>query len=176
MASEPKSLGFDPVRVIQTHQAGVWRYLRCLGCSAEEADDLAQDTFVALLQRPFAELSDAATAAYLRKAAYHRFVSSRRRTGRELVMQDVESLSQWWIEHAESDGGEAILEHLRDCFQRLNERARLSLELRFRDELSRQEIAERLGITEHGARNMMQRAKQQLRNCVETKLSHGSQS
>ena len=32
-------------------------------------------------------------------------------------------------------------------------------------------IAEGLGITEHGAKNLMQRAKQQLRACVEQKLT-----
>jgi RNA polymerase sigma-70 factor (ECF subfamily) len=176
MASEPKSVGFDPVRLIQTHQAGVWRYLRSLGCTAEEADDLTQDTFVTFLQRPFAELSDAATAAYLRKAAFHPFISSRRKAGREIAMEQVETLSQWWTQHAEHDRGEAALEYLRDCLQRLPERARRSLELRYRDEQSRQDIARQLGITEHGVRNLMQRAKQQLRSCVETKMNHGSRT
>jgi RNA polymerase sigma-70 factor (ECF subfamily) len=172
MASESKSVGFNPVRLIQTHQAGVWRYLRALGCSVEEADDLTQDTFVALLQRPFEELSDAATATYLRKAAYHRFVSLRRRAGREIATDQIEAFSQWWGRYAGQDQGESVLEHLRDCLERLPQRARLSLDLRFRDDLSRAEIAAQLKITEHGARNLMQRAKQQLRACVEAKLKH----
>jgi RNA polymerase sigma-70 factor (ECF subfamily) len=43
--------------------------------------------------------------------------------------------------------------------------------MRFRDDSSRDEIATALEITEHGAKNLMQRAKQQLRECIERKLS-----
>ena len=43
-------------------------------------------------------------------------------------------------------------------------------ELRFAEDNSRQTIAESLGITEHGAKNLMQRAKSQLRQCVEQKI------
>jgi RNA polymerase sigma-70 factor (ECF subfamily) len=42
--------------------------------------------------------------------------------------------------------------------------------MRFADQASRVEIGKALKITEHGARNLMQRAKQQLRTCVEEKL------
>ena len=31
--------------VTEEHQAGVWRYLRYVGCEPPEADDLTQDTF-----------------------------------------------------------------------------------------------------------------------------------
>jgi RNA polymerase sigma-70 factor (ECF subfamily) len=72
---------------------------------------------------------------------------------------------------AGEDDGEAALEHLRGCLERLTERARLALEMRFRGEHTRAEIATALEITEHGAKNLMQRAKQQLRECIETKLN-----
>jgi RNA polymerase sigma-70 factor (ECF subfamily) len=44
--------------------------------------------------------------------------------------------------------------------------------MRFRGESSREEIAAALEITEHGAKNLMQRAKQQLRECIENKLTN----
>src|SRR5947209_1257818 len=59
-------VGFDPVRLIETYQAGVWRYLRAMGCEASLADDLTQETFLAILQRPFNDINPAATNAYLR--------------------------------------------------------------------------------------------------------------
>jgi cysteinyl-tRNA synthetase len=40
MTQAPTPSGFDPVRLIETHQAGIWRYLRVLGCDAALADDL----------------------------------------------------------------------------------------------------------------------------------------
>ncbi|HEX7449919.1 MAG TPA: sigma factor, partial [Pirellulales bacterium] len=61
--------GFDAARLIEEHQAGVWRYLRVLGCNAAEAEDLTQDTFLAVLEKPFHDYQRAATAAYLRQVA-----------------------------------------------------------------------------------------------------------
>jgi RNA polymerase sigma-70 factor (ECF subfamily) len=43
--------------------------------------------------------------------------------------------------------------------------------MRFHGEHTRAEIAAALEITEHGAKNLMQRAKQQLRECIERKLT-----
>ena len=43
----------DVIRLVQQHQAEVWRYLRFLGATAELADDLTQETFLQLLRAPF---------------------------------------------------------------------------------------------------------------------------
>jgi RNA polymerase sigma-70 factor, ECF subfamily len=167
----PPAAGFDPVRLIQTYQAGVWRYLRALGCEATLAEDLTQDTFVAVLQRPFHDVSPAATSAYLRKTALNLLISHQRRSGRVRTTDDIEQLDQTWTRWAGDDNGEAVLGHLRDCLGRLTPRARQALEMRFRDDSTRTDIATALEITEHGAKNLMQRAKQQLRECIERKLS-----
>src|SRR5687768_1521864 len=86
-APVPNTTGFDPVRLIETHQAGIWRYLRALGCENALAEDLTQETFLAVLQRPFQELSGAATAAYLRTTAHHLLISYHRRAGRVQAME-----------------------------------------------------------------------------------------
>jgi len=164
------ALGFDATHLIETYQAGVWRYLRALGCEAALADDLTQDTFLAVMQRPFQEVSPAATSAYLRKTALNMLISHQRRAGRVRAVEDVELLDRNWSRWAGADDGEAALDHLRDCLRRLTARARQALEMRFRSEYSRAEIAEELKITEHGAKNLMQRAKQQLRECIDNKL------
>jgi RNA polymerase sigma-70 factor (ECF subfamily) len=157
-------------QLIVEHQAGVWRYVRALGCDAAEADDLTQETFLAVLQRPFNHYNSAATAAYLRRVAYNRFISARRRSGRVVLMEQIEQIDGSWTRLASDDQGEALLDALRGCLDHLTERARWALEMRFRDGLSRQQIAAALGLTEHGAKNLMQRAKKQLRICIEGKL------
>jgi RNA polymerase sigma-70 factor (ECF subfamily) len=165
----------DPERLIQTYQAGVWRYLRAMGCESSLADDLTQDTFIAVLQRPFQEVNHAATSAYLRKTAINLLISHERRAGRVRAVEDVELLDQTWMRWAGVDDGEAALDCLRSCLERLTDRARLALEMRFRQDSSRAEIATALDISEHGAKNLMQRAKQQLRECVESKLAQQGQ-
>lgn len=166
----PEAVPFDPAALIEAHQAGVWRYLRALGCDPALADDLTQDTFLAVLERPFRHYSEAATAAYLRKVAFNRLVTVQRRAGRVTAVENLEQLDHNWSRWAAEDQGEALLETLKECFGQLGHRAQLALRLRFHDRRPRVEIAEALGISEHGAKNLMQRAKRQLRDCLEGKL------
>lgn len=135
------------------------------------ADDLTQDTFLEVLRRPFEQFNDAATAGYLRRVAHNMFISRRRREGRMTVTEHADQLEGAWMRWAGFDGGTAALEALGECFESLSERAQLALKLRFGGESSRQSIGDALGISEHGAKNLMQRAKIQLRECVERKIS-----
>jgi len=173
-ASSSPGTGFDPARLINDYQAGVWRYLRAIGCEAALADDLTQETFLAVLQRPFQDLGPAAVAAYLRKIAFNLYVTHHRRSGRVTAVENIEEIDAAWSRLARDDNGEALLEALRMCLGKLTERARRALEMRFREQQSREAIAAMLEITEHGAKNLMQRAKQQLRACVEQKLKQES--
>ncbi len=173
MKTAPKSeleRGYDPERLVQTHQAGVWRYLRSLGCSTAQADDLTQETFLAVLKRPFQEINETATAAYLRRTAYHAFVSMQRRSGRVQSVENIEEFDQAWEEWMARDDAEELLGHLRTCLQQLTNRARQALEMRFAKKATRSEIANSLAMSEHGAKNLMQRAKHKLRDCIERKL------
>jgi RNA polymerase sigma-70 factor, ECF subfamily len=170
-AQPQQAAGFDPIRLIETYQVGVWRYLRAMGCEATLAEDLTQDTFVAVLQRPFQDVSAAATSAYLRKTALNLLISHQRRAGRVQAVENIERLDQTWCRWAGEDDGESVLSHLRDCLSRLTPRARQALEMRFRDDSTRPAIAAALEITPDGAKNLMQRAKQQLRECIESKLT-----
>lgn len=165
-----ESTGFDLVQLIKLHQAGIWRYLRALGCEATLAEDLTQDTFLAVLQKPFDDYSPAATASYLRRVAHNLFITAQRRSGRVTTVENIEEFDGAWAEWIPDDNGESMLEVLRECLQQLTERARLALTMRFKDRDSRADIAGALQITEHGAKNLMQRAKKQLRTCVEGKL------
>jgi RNA polymerase sigma-70 factor (ECF subfamily) len=169
-ASLRDSTGFDPAELIEQHQVGVWRYLRALGCEPTVADDLTQETFLAVLKKPFQDYSPAATATYLRRTAYNLFVTQQRRKGHVIAVENLEHLDQNWSRWAGRDNGEALLDALRACLNELGDRARLALDLRFRDGAARAEIAHHLQIGEHGAKNLMQRAKQQLRTCIEGKL------
>jgi RNA polymerase sigma-70 factor (ECF subfamily) len=171
----PGSQGFDPERLdpgslIERFQAGIWRYLRALGCEPAQADDLTQETFLAVLEHPFEDNGPAATAAYLRTVARNHFLSAQRRSGKVTAVENVEEFEHSWQKWAGNDNGEALLEALRECLQQLTGRARMALDMRFRDRSSRASIASALGVSEHGAKNLMQRAKQQLRRCIEGKV------
>ena len=65
--------------LLQAHQVGVWRYLRYLGCDADETDDLVQETFLVVLRKGFEQRSRSETAAYLRTVARNRLLMERRK-------------------------------------------------------------------------------------------------
>lgn len=170
--------GFDAARLIEEHQVGVWRYLRALGCHAAEAEDLTQETFLAVLQKPFQDYQRAATAAYLRQVARNLLISSRRRSARgseierEIVEQEMAELEAAWLRWSGQDDGAERLAALRRCLQTLTARARQALELRFGQQASRAAIAAALGMSEDGAKNVLQRAKQHLRACIEKEMDN----
>jgi RNA polymerase sigma-70 factor, ECF subfamily len=163
---------WDASVLIADHQAGIWRYLRSIGCDHSLADDLTQETFIAVLRRPFVQISPAATVSYLRRVAYHLLISYRRRQKKVISTGQMELLDAQWMRWAGADGdGNDLVDALADCFSRLTKRAQLSLKLRFGQNASRDDIAKELGITEHGAKNLMQRAKTQLKECLDGKLN-----
>lgn len=171
-APSPPTTSLDAEQLVRTYQAGIWRYLRSLGCDASQADDLTQETFLSVLQHQFDQYSESSTRAYLKKIAFNAFISVKRRSSKVVAVEDIEAIDQAWEEMVNDESGEELVEALQRCLQKLTERARWALEMRFRDKMTRTEIASKLDITEHGAKNLMQRAKKQLRECVETKTKH----
>lgn len=183
MANDSAPTGFDAARLVQEHQAGVWRYLRVLGCDATEAEDLTQETFLAVLTKPFHDHNHSATAAYLRTVARNLLVTSRRRTARgpaaagaaggdlrsiEMAAADA-AWRRWAVRSGVGghDDGEELLAALQHCLQELTARARQALDLRYGRQATRAAIAAALSLSEDGAKNILQRAKQQLRQCIE---------
>lgn len=144
-----------------------------LGCDESLADDLTQETLLKVLCRDaFTQHSDAATAAYLRRTAHNLLVSFHRKGGRTKTIFTADPLDEVWNRWAGSDlSGDEAVDCLRECIESLTDRAKLALRMRFADDASRAEIAAALKITEHGARNLMQRAKQLLRDCIQSKLT-----
>ena len=158
----------DVPRLVHEHQTGVWRYLRVLGCPAAEADDLTQETFLAVLTKPFQDYNRQATAAYLRQVARNLFITSRRRAVATAELDEAEAA---WLRWAVKDDGQDLMNALRSCLQKLTDRARQALDLRFGRQASRTEIASAVGLSEDGAKNLLQRTKQQLRECIERTLA-----
>lgn len=168
----PTGQKVDPALLVQTHQVGVWRYLRSLGCDSHEAEDLTQDTFLKVLEKPFQEMGEAAARSYLLRVAKHQLIDRRRREGRSIAVENIEQIDEFWNRQAATSGQDNqrdLVDTLRDCLEGLTSRAQKALRMRFEDHCTREQIAEALGIGPHGAKNLMQRAKQQLKQCLDEK-------
>jgi RNA polymerase sigma-70 factor, ECF subfamily len=141
-----------------------------LGCNGAEAEDLTQETFLEVLRRPFEQRNEKSSAAYLRLVARHQMLMVRRKKGREVGLAEIEGIDAEWSEYAGDDGGGLKVEALKECLKGLEERERQALELRYKDEIPREEIGRALDLSDGGVKNLMERARDKLKRCMERRL------
>jgi len=157
--------------LVREQQAGVWRYLRFLGCDRTETDDLVQETFLTVFREGFEIRSPTATAAYLRTVARNILLMARRKARAAPPTVDLQAADAVWARVALEDGLDAYLTALHECLQvSVTPRVRRALELQYQDSSGRSEIASQLDLSEEGVKTMLRRARSVLRECVERKL------
>jgi len=154
----------NPLDQLASHRTAVWRYLRMLGASAEEADDLTQETMlVGCTATPAAELA----RPFLRGVARNLWLRSRhwwrRRREREIAM----AVDELWLATADRDDGDELLARLRHCLQQLQPRARQALDLHYQSGLDWRAVSSQIGLQPNGTKTLVQRARQALRTCIE---------
>jgi len=162
----------DLARLVLEHQAGVWRYVRFLGAERAEADDLTQETFLAVARAAFVERDQRQTAGYLRTVARNQLLALRRRQKREVSTVELEAADSVWAAVAGSGGNlTGYLDALRDCLAGLEGRSRQAVDLHYRDGAGRETIAEALAMKSDGVKTLLRRTRQALRECIERKLN-----
>jgi len=163
---------------VAMHRRGIWRYLRFLGCDEAAADDLTQETFLALSRGSGNGEAVRDPPAYLRGVARKLFLGWLRRNRREpsvenisdLAAADLDAADEVWSQFAGEDGGDAWIEALRECVERLQGRGRQAIELHYRDDQSREQIARSLDMMPEGVKTLLRRTRAVLRECVERKM------
>ena len=161
----------DLASLVHRHQAGVWRYVRFLGADSSEADDLTQETFLALARAEFVERDERQTAGYLRVVARNQLLALRRKQNREISTVELEAADSVWAAAAGPDGSLAnYLDALRECLQQLEGRACQAIELHYQKNTGRDAIAQRLGMQPDGVKTLLRRTRSILRECVERKI------
>lgn len=148
--------------LVERHTPFVRRYLRVLG-AADDLEDLQQETFVALCSGTFVEHGDVATRAFLRRTARNVFL--RRHRGR---LPQVAAADEVWDRRCghDADGSRAV-ELLRECLQRLGDRARALVDATYRDGRSRDETARAFGMSPDGVKSALRRIRRALAQCIE---------
>lgn len=161
--------------LIRVHQAGIFRYLRFLGVyDRAVADDLAQETFLAAWRTGITSDDPVKQAAWLRGVARNLFLAhcrKQRRQPRALDAATLEKAELIWASNFLRDGdGFDYVEALRRCMERLSERQRLFLDLRYTQDKSREEMAQTLQMTEDGIKSALQRLRAILADCIAVRL------
>lgn len=143
----------------------VWRYLRALGASAHEADDLAQETMLAAHHDAQRDVAD--VRAFALGIARNQWLRSRRWWRRRREREVAAAVDQLWAETADRDGGDELVDRLRGCLEQLQPRSRQALDLHYRDGLDWHAVAGRVGLKPNGVKTLAQRARRALRDCIE---------
>jgi RNA polymerase sigma-70 factor (ECF subfamily) len=157
-------------RLVREHQGALLRYLRYLGCDDNLAADMAQETFVATIEADFEVRDHNATSAYLRTTARNFYFMWLRKSRREVTLPDEDLLETTWHQNEGDDEGETHKRALRNCLKILTPRARLALKLRYGESASREEISFATGLEAEGAKTLLRRAKDTLRECIQKQI------
>jgi RNA polymerase sigma-70 factor (ECF subfamily) len=168
--AKPYSRELEFTAMVREHQTELWRYLRYLGCEGGLADDLVQETFLAVWRKPFDDRGAPATRAYLRTVARNLFLMAVRRARVRPAFRELREADHAWEEHAGDDGGAAYREALRRCLAGVKPRPRQALMLFYRDRRSRTDIADELRMTANGIKTLLRRTREALRDCIRRRL------
>ncbi|MFC1587921.1 RNA polymerase sigma factor [Planctomycetota bacterium] len=165
---EPK---LDLRGLIENHQAGLWRYLRLLGCEDSKIEDLMQETFITAWKKPFKYINHAATSEYLRKISYNLMLTATRSKSLARLPENPDRYELAWRKFDRDDNGAAYMEALQNCMQTVKHKANKVLNLKYRENLSLAEISASLGMSGDGVKTLLRRTKSALRQCIERKMS-----
>lgn len=160
----------DVAALLERHQREVWIYLRVLGCEANQADDLCQETFIEVLRRPFRDDNPRSTAAYLKKVAKHRFLMAVRANKARPAFNSLDGFDPAF--NKQYGDRDAYIQALEECLTHLPERNRQVIKARFLNGQRAKAVAQALGIKEALVNTIVQRAKAQLKLCIKGKIKH----
>lgn len=158
---------------VREHQAAVWRYLRLLGASAHDAEDLLQETFLSFLRGSH---SFTAPIPLLRTIARGLWIDRHRWLARRRVVEQAADVDAMLAATAPDPDLELWLDALAACRAQLSPRPRRALELAYRERLGRTSIGKELGIAPNTVRNLLAKTREVLARCIEHRMQTGVRS
>ncbi|MFO7898420.1 MAG: sigma-70 family RNA polymerase sigma factor [Planctomycetota bacterium] len=162
-------------RLVAAHQAELTRYLVYLGAEHALAEDLVQETFLTVLEisvPPFFG-DPRRRRGWLRGIARNLFLRQWERSRREPLRLDPQALElaeDAWSRTFAGDDGAGYLAALQACAEEAPGRSRQILDLRYRQQKSRADMAAALSMTENGVKSALRRIRERLRDCVQRRL------
>jgi RNA polymerase sigma-70 factor, ECF subfamily len=154
----------DLRELVVTHRAEIFRYARSLTYCDADAEDLAQAALVRALERDVVLREPTKAKHYLMRIVRNLAIDAARARAR-VVVEPHADVPELGVEATAEDLvlGAADLELPADVLEDLPEWHRAVLQMRYVEELDYADVAERLQVTEHAARQRVYRAMQALR-------------
>ena len=160
--------------LMKAHQMELYRYVQFLGADPAVAEDIVQETFVvAYYHKNLPDLENLSLrTSWLRSVARNTFYKYCRKEKRVFNMSDNQSLlvDQYWENVNENDGLFLRKEALDSCLEELPEKQSEALTMRYKQRLSREQMAEQMAMSENGIKSLLQRLRKALAKCIKLKL------
>ncbi len=150
-------------------------YLRCIVRDNADVDDIFQETMLVAWKRLPDFDRSRSFGPWLRGIAGRIVMAHRREAARAPFLCDEGVLERLGnvLTKIRSQPGDTLDERLaalRECMGDLPEQARSTVQLRYEQKLSRQEIADELTLPVETVKKRLQRARAQLLDCIQRKL------
>ncbi len=158
------------------YEAGIFGYLMSLLGNYNDAQDVLQETLLALW-RSFGDFQPGTDFnAWARRVAYHRVLTYRKKRRRQGVPCSETFLAAIEQTCASQSGRmEQYVEHLDECMQRLNEIDRQVLQVRFQSEGTIKTAAAMLGRPTNTVYKALTRIYRSLAECIERAVKREDQ-
>lgn len=165
--------------LVREHETGLRAFVRSCVAADADADDIVQDVFAIAWRRIDAYDTDLPFGAWLRGIAKKRILaffrtSARRKHGTQtLAPEAVAAIADEHERLSRPARGEVYrdcFEALAECMQTLSQDDRLIVESAYRERETCRTIAARLGWAVETIKKRLQRARFELRDCIEGKL------
>jgi RNA polymerase sigma-70 factor (ECF subfamily) len=175
--SDPSASALLRVRLVQVltrHQLMITAYARAITGDANLAEDVYQEVAVILAQDPLRiPLADDEVAIWLRAVTRRKALETGRQARRTpRLADDVIALVGDHFEPDTPDTLANLRETLASCLGSLPQDQRRIIDGRYRDDLTCEAIAERVGRSVQGVYAVLKRVRIALQDCVERRLAH----
>ncbi len=151
-------------------------YARAVLGNYAAAEDVVQEAMLVVMKKSDQFQEGTSMLAWCRAIVRLEVLRVKQRRQREQTLAErllgdaIDAAFEEFQRAQRRDEAESWREALEHCLQQVPERGRRVLEARFVDELSYQQIGERVGMTLEAVRKALFRLKRQVRSCVETSL------
>ena len=153
-------------------------YARSLLGNYNEAEDAVQEAMLVVVKKFDQFQEGTSILAWCRAIVRLEVLRMRQQRSRSLaerLLDDaIDAAFEEFQTDQRSDDKESWVEALESCLNRVPKRGQKVLKARFVEELSYQQIGERIGMTLEAVRKALFRVKKQVRTCVETSQGHPS--
>lgn len=154
-------------QLVQRHASVLRTHLRRMGAQATDADDMAQEAFLAAWERLADYRFDGAFQAWLKRIASRRYLRKVRGNARYVLTDDMTA-----FEPAATEDEGFRAHNIDAALNRLKPVERLCVTLNFSGDLSHQEIADELKIPLGTVKSHIRRALDQLRLILSSGVSN----